>query len=53
MTTCHVRELMENNYEFVDEDKTGQGLLENQLPPEIPLRSQLNFISEHLIVNIS
>lgn len=23
MTMCHVKELMENNYEFLDEDKTG------------------------------
>lgn len=53
MTTCHVKELMENNYEFVQDEKTGTDALENVMPPEIPLRSQFNLISEHLISNIS
>lgn len=53
MTNCHVRELMENNFEFMQDEKTGTDALENVMPPEIPLRSQFNQISEHLVANIS
>jgi hypothetical protein len=30
---------MDNNYEFVEDEKTGQAAIENSMPPEIPLRS--------------
>lgn len=41
MTFCHVRELLVNKFEFVDDDKqTSQ--LEGAMPPEILLRSQLS-----------
>jgi hypothetical protein len=39
MNTCHIQELMDNNYEFVEDEKTGQAAIENSMPPEIPLRS--------------
>jgi len=44
---------MENNNEFLEKENEGNSALDNALPPEIPLRSQFNQISEHLIVNIS
>lgn len=53
MTKCHVRELLENNLEFKAEDKSGANDLENLMPPEIPLRSQLSQITEHMIVNLN
>jgi hypothetical protein len=49
MTTCHVKELMDNQYEFEDDDNLS---LDEQMPPEIPLRSQFNHISEHLVANV-
>ena len=52
MFTCHIKELLDNNYEFVDNDKTGQAAVENAMPPEIPMRSQLDHIEESLITNI-
>ena len=42
---------MENSYEF-NED-TGAVAVENSMPPEIPMRSQLDLISEDLIKRIS
>jgi hypothetical protein len=39
MSQCHIKELMENNFEFTEDDKTGQAAIENSMPPEIPLRS--------------
>lgn len=44
---------MENNFDFLEEEKSGNVAIENSMPPEIPLRSQFNQISEHLIINIS
>lgn len=40
MTTCHVKELMENQYEFIEDEPTSS--LESAMAPEIPLRSQFN-----------
>lgn len=51
MVTCHIRELMQNGFEFTED--SGQAAVENSLPPEIPMRSQLDHISEELIVRIS
>ena len=53
MTTCHVRELLDNNFEFLQEDKANGTELENVMPPEIPLRSQLSQITEHTIINLN
>lgn len=38
MIQCHVRELMENNCEF-QEDDTTQTAIENSMPPDIPIRT--------------
>ena len=51
MIKCHVKELMDNNYEFLDNKKIVS--IEDSMPPEILLRSQFNAINENLIVNIS
>lgn len=53
MTTCHIGELMENHYEFPDDDKSGAAAIENSMPPEIPLRSQITAITDDLVVNLS
>jgi hypothetical protein len=41
MQTCHISELMENHYEFIEDDQIAANAVENSMPPEIPLRSQL------------
>lgn len=46
MTTCHIKELMDNNYEFTEGEMSGAAAIENSMPPEIPLRSQLDIIRE-------
>ena len=51
MVTCHIKELMENNFEFVED--SGAAAVENSMPPEIPMRSQLDGISDDLIRRIS
>ena len=51
MIYSHIRELMDNNYEF-NED-TGAAAVENSMPPEIPMRSQLDHITEDIIKRIS
>jgi Leucine-rich repeat (LRR) protein len=51
MNTCHIKELMENNYEFSED--SGAAAVENSMPPEIPMRSQLDTISEDIISRVS
>ena len=51
MITSHIKELMENQYEF-NED-SGAAAVENSMPPEIPMRSLLENITEDLIKRIS
>ena len=53
MTQCHIKELMDNNYEFIEDDRSGQTAIENTMPPEIPLRSQLDKMKLDSIINIS
>lgn len=33
MTSCHITELMENHYEFIEEEKSGASAIENLMPP--------------------
>lgn len=51
MITCHIKELMEHNFEFSED--SGAVAVENSMPPEIPMRSQLDTISDDLIRRIS
>ena len=51
MITCHIKELMDNQYEF-NED-SGAAAVENSMPPEIPMRSVLTLMSEDLIGRVS
>lgn len=53
MNLCHIQELIDNKYEFVEDEKTGQAAIENSMPPEIPFRSQINNITQSIIVNVS
>ena len=53
MNLCHIQELVSNNYEFVEDEKTGQAAIENSMPPEIPFRSQINNITTHIVTNVS
>ena len=40
MVQFHIKELMENYYEFVEDDQnSAQAAIENSLPPDIPVRS--------------
>lgn len=47
MSLCHIKELAENNFEFTEEPS-----LESSSPPEIPMRSQFNLLTEFLLVNV-
>ena len=49
MTMCHVRELMQNKNEFQQEESQ----LEDAMPPEIPLRSQLSILSPNILQNLT
>ena len=53
MVQCHIKELMDNYYEFVEDDpNSSQATVENQMPPDIPQRSQLSQMTENLIINL-
>ena len=51
MITCHIKELMDNCYEF-NED-SGAAAVENSMPPEIPMRSVITLIEDDLISRVS
>jgi len=52
MVQFHIKELMDNFYEFVEDDNSAQAAIENSMPPEILQRSQIDEMNEHLIKNI-
>jgi len=54
MRSCHIEELLNNNYQFLDEETTNSAQLaiENSMPPDIPIRSKVDDINETLITNI-
>jgi len=53
MVQYHIKELMENQYEFAEEDQnSGQAAIENSMPPDIAIRSQLEEMNEVLLKNI-
>jgi hypothetical protein len=52
MVSFHIKELMENQCEFVEDDSNNaQTAIENSMPPDIPIRSQLDEMNEHIIKN--
>jgi hypothetical protein len=51
LISTHIRELMDNDYQFKED--SGAAAVENSMPPEIPMRSQLDHISNELITKIS
>lgn len=54
MCQCHIKELMDNYYEFVEDDQnSAQAAIENSMPPDIPVRSQLEEMNESIIKSIS
>lgn len=55
MKSCHIEELLSNNYQFLDDETTNpaQLAIENSMPPEIPIRSKVDEITDLLIQNIS
>ena len=53
MVQYHIKELMDNQYEFAEEDQnSGQAAIENSMPPDIALRSQVDGMDENLLRNI-
>ena len=53
MVQFHIKELMENYYEFVEDDpNSAKATVEDSMPPEIPIRSQFEEMSEHIIKNM-
>ena len=44
---------MENQFEFAEDDQnSGQTAIENSMPPDISLRSQIDDMNETLLKNI-
>ena len=46
---CHVAELIDNNFKFLDEDTSGKTAIENNLPPEIQERNKFDVIIPSLM----
>ncbi len=55
MRSCHIEELMNNQYQFLDDEATNSAQLaiENSMPPEIPIRSKIDDINEIIVQNVS
>lgn len=55
MRSCHIEELLNNQYQFLDDETTNSAQLaiENSMPPEIPIRSKIDEITESIISNVS
>ena len=50
MVQFHIKELMENYYEFVEDDQNStKAAVEDSMPPEIPLRSQVEEMNEYML----
>jgi len=44
---------MENQFEFAEDDQnSGQAAIENSMPPDISLRSQIDDMNETLLKNV-
>lgn len=46
MVRFHIKELIENRFEFVEDEHNAKTAVEDSMPPEIPLRSQLDTMDE-------
>jgi Leucine-rich repeat (LRR) protein len=55
MRSCHIEELMTNQYQFLDDETTNSAYhaIENLMPPDIPIRSKIEEITEPIVHNIS
>lgn len=55
MRSCHIEELMNNQFQFLDDETTNSAQLaiENSMPPEIPIRSKIDDINDSLVQNVS
>ena len=55
MRSCHIEELLNNQYQFLDDETTNSAQLaiENSMPPDIPIRSKLDEITETLLQSVS
>lgn len=51
MRSCHIEELMNNQYQFLDDETTNSAQLaiENSMPPDIPIRSKIDEITEAMV----
>lgn len=50
LKSCHLQELIENNFKFPDEDSSNsKTAIENSLPPDIPNRTKFDEINEDVI----
>lgn len=49
MKSCHIDELMNNQFQFVEEENNAQSAIENSMPPEIPIRSKIDDITDFIV----
>lgn len=55
MRSCHIEELLLNQYQFLDDETTNSAQLaiENSMPPDIPIRSKIDEITDIIVQNVS
>ena len=55
MRSCHIEELMNNQFQFLDDETTNSAQLaiENSMPPDIPIRSKIDEINDHMLACVS
>jgi hypothetical protein len=51
MRSCHIEELLLNQYQFLDDETTNSAQLaiENSMPPDIPIRSKIDEITDVIV----
>lgn len=52
MVQFHIKELLENYNEFVEDENNPKAVVEENLPPDIPHRTQLDRMDEYVIKNL-
>jgi len=52
MVQFHIKELLDNYNEFVEDENNPKAVVEENMPPDIPLRTQLDVMEEKIIKNL-
>ena len=52
MVQFHIKELLDNFNEFVEDENNPKAVVDENMPPDIPMRTQLESLDERIIKNL-